>query len=418
MSRLFRDEAVAAAQSSPLGRIRLATPVATTAYTAVFSALLLAALVFVCTGRYTRRVTVSGEVTSTVGLVQVHAERASVVSRLLVQRGQVVKKGQPLVEYAVQQGGEDSSDVNRAIAGELRTQGKLAADERAGSLRGFDLKADDLRQRIAGLQVQRAALLDQRALLGEQIDVLRSRQARYERLRAQQYLSQAEFESTRKELISVQVQEKSMRVQISQLDEQLTVARNDLARLPIERRSRDNAIQGDISRLRLAVIEQEARRTWRTLSPVDGVVTALPVKAGIVVQAGQVMVAVLPANGRMEATLLINGEAAGFVEPKQRVLMRLDAFPYQKYGHLAGRVVAVDRNPTRGADLQGIGSAGAQASYYVATVALDTQSMTGDGRQHGLLPGMTCQADVMLERRRLVEWMLGPALGFGRKVMD
>lgn len=418
MSRLFRDEAVAAAQSSPLGRIRLATPVATTIYTSVFTALFVAALVFVCMGRYTRRVTVTGEVTSTVGLVQVHADRASVVSRLLVHRGQVVKKGQPLVEYAVQQGGEDSSDVNRAIAGELRTQRDLAADELDGSMRGFDLKAADLRQRIAGLQVQRTALLDQRGLLDEQIGVLRSRQQRYERLRAQQYLSQAEFESTRKELISVQVQEKSMRVQISQLEEQLALAHSDLARLPIERRSRGNAIHGDISRLQQAVIEQEARRTWRTLSPVDGVITALPVKAGIVVQAGQVMVSVLPVNGRMEATLLINGEAAGFVEPAQRVLMRLDAFPYQKYGHLAGRVVAVDRNPTRGADLQGIASAGANASYYTATVALDTQAMEGEGRRYGLLPGMTCQADVMLERRRLIEWVLGPALGFGRRVMD
>lgn len=418
MSRLFREEAVAAAQASTLGTIRLATPVATTAYTIVFSVLFVAAIVFVCVGKYTHRVTVAGEITSTVGLVQVHVERASVVSRLLVQRGQAVKKGQPLIEYAVQQGDEDSSDVNRKIASELRTQRDLTAAELDSSMRSFDLKTKDLRQRIAGLQVQRKELRGQLSLLEEQIEVMRSRQQRYEPLRAQQYLSQVEFESTHKELISAQIQQRSVLVQVSQLEEQLATTRSDLATLPIERRSRSNSIQGDISRLQQAMIEQDARRTWRTLSPVDGVVTALPVKAGITVQPGQVMVAILPANGRMEVTLLIDGKAAGFVEPAQRVLMRLDAFPYQKYGHLVGHVVAVDRNPTQAADVQGIASVASGSSYYMATVALDAQQMQGEGRRYALLPGMTCQADVMLEQRRIAEWILGPALGFARKVSD
>lgn len=418
MSRLFREEAVAAAQTSMLGSIHLVTPVATTVYTAVFSALFVAVIVFVCVGKYTHRVTVAGEITSTVGLVQVHAERASVVSRLLVKRGQAVKKGQPLIEYAIQQGGEDSSDINRKITSELRSQRDLTAAELDGSMLGFDLKATGLRQRIASLQAQRKELRGQLNLLEEQIKVMRNRQQRYERLRAQQYLSQAEFESTHKELISAQIQERSVLVQISQIDEQVATTRSDLANLPIERRSRSNSIQGDVSRLQKAVIEQEALRTWRTLSPVDGVVTALPAKAGTAVRPGQMMIAVLPANGRMEATLLIDGKAAGFVEPTQRVLIRLDAFPYQKYGHLVGRVADIDRNPTQGTDLKGVASAASASSYYIATVALDEQQMQGEGRRYGLLPGMTCQADVMLEQRGLVEWILGPALGFTRKIID
>lgn len=100
----------------------------------------------------------------------------------------------------------------------------------------------------------------------------------------------------------------------------------------------------------------------------------------------------------------------GHVQAGQAVRLRLEAWPQARYGHLDGRVLQVTRVPMTPGDLAALPlpalpSAAAEPRYRI-TVALDTLPPEWAGRE--MIPGLRLQADVMLDRRRLLDWILAP----------
>ncbi|WP_276523924.1 HlyD family efflux transporter periplasmic adaptor subunit, partial [Enterobacter hormaechei] len=85
-------------------------------------------------------------------------------------------------------------------------------------------------------------------------------------------------------------------------------------------------------------MENTARGRLAIVAPVSGIVATQQIKAGQAVQSGQPIVSVLPGDGRLEAELLVPSRAVGFIEPDDKVLLRYQAYPYQKFGHHEGRV--------------------------------------------------------------------------------
>jgi membrane fusion protein len=101
------------------------------------------------------------------------------------------------------------------------------------------------------------------------------------------------------------------------------------------------------------------------------------------------------------------------------VRLRYEAFPYQKFGHRAGRVVQVSRTPLAPSELQALalpvlgGAAREGEAMFRITVALEDDATAA---ALSLVPGMRLQADVLLETRRLVEWLFEPLLGLERRL--
>jgi len=126
----------------------------------------------------------------------------------------------------------------------------------------------------------------------------------------------------------------------------------------------------------------------------------------------------VPPDMRLEAQLYGPSRAVGFVRPGQRVLLRYQAYPYQRFGHYEGVVASVSRAalspgelPPQLAGMTGLtGLAAGQAAepIYRITVRLASQTVTAYGAEVPLQPGMMLEADVALERRRLFEWVLDP----------
>jgi membrane fusion protein len=100
------------------------------------------------------------------------------------------------------------------------------------------------------------------------------------------------------------------------------------------------------------------------------------------------------------------------VRAGQQVLLRYRAYPYQKFGHYRGVIKSVSRSAIEPAELPSMYAAGTSGSaaepLYRITVALARQDVTAYGRPVPLQPGMQLDADVLLERRRLIEWVFDP----------
>lgn len=158
----------------------------------------------------------------------------------------------------------------------------------------------------------------------------------------------------------------------------------------------------------LAIVEQEAvehesRSRAQVLAPATGIVTALTQGPGQSVQAGVTLATIIPAGSELEAHLMVPSRAVGFIEPGQRVLLRLAAFSYQKFGQVAGTVARVERSPIS----EGVPGTGAEPVYRI-TVRLARQSVTAYGRTQQFKAGMTVEADILQDRRRLIEWVVDP----------
>ncbi len=118
------------------------------------------------------------------------------------------------------------------------------------------------------------------------------------------------------------------------------------------------------------------------------------------------------AGSQLEAELYAPSRSVGFVGPGMPVLLRYQAFPYQKFGQFRGVVREVSNAGQRPDEMSWPGVAqangGAAEPLYRVRVELERQSVRAYGIDRPLKSGMTLDASVVLERRRLYEWVLDP----------
>ena len=174
---------------------------------------------------------------------------------------------------------------------------------------------------------------------------------------------------------------------------------------------------GEIARSGAAVeqelAEAEIRRSAVIAAPSDGVVTAIQAERGGGVAANTAVLTIVPENSRMEAHLYSPSRGVGFLKPGQRVLLRVQPFAYQKFGLQEGKITAVSRAPASAAELPQPASALAtmvspNEPLYRVTVELSNQTVRAYGEPMTLKAGALVEADVLVDSRRLIEWVFEP----------
>jgi membrane fusion protein len=154
-------------------------------------------------------------------------------------------------------------------------------------------------------------------------------------------------------------------------------------------------------------------------APQDGVVSGVIAQPGQTVTPAVALASLVPAHATLQAHLYAPSSAVGFLHAEQPVLLRYDAFPYQKYGSQRGRIEQVSLAPLSAAEFTGQmpsrTAVGGEPMYRIA-VTLERQDIVAGAQARPLVPGMQLEADVPIERRRLVEWLLAPVLGVAGRV--
>jgi membrane fusion protein len=137
-------------------------------------------------------------------------------------------------------------------------------------------------------------------------------------------------------------------------------------------------------------------------------VAALMAEPGQPVAAGAHLLTLLPEDSPLEAHLYAPSRAVGFIREGQEVRLRYPAFPYQKFGSQRARVVSVARSALSPSELGFAPPDGSREPVYRVKVALERQAVAAYGREQPLQAGMQVEADILLDRRRLIEWVFEP----------
>jgi len=151
------------------------------------------------------------------------------------------------------------------------------------------------------------------------------------------------------------------------------------------------------------LVKAEQRNGLQTLTaPIDGVVQQLAVHTvGGVVTPAQQLLMVVPAEHQLEAEVMVENKDIGFVKEGQNVEMKIETFPFTRYGLIDGRIVNVSSDAVQ-LDKGGL--------IYYAKVSLARSVIQVDGKPVKLAPGMAVTAEIKTGRRRLIEFFLSPLL--------
>ena len=157
------------------------------------------------------------------------------------------------------------------------------------------------------------------------------------------------------------------------------------------------------------VVKAEQRTSQQRLTaPIDGVVQQLAVHTvGGVVTPAQPLMMIVPSEGQLEVEAWVENKDIGFVNPDQEVEIKIETFPFTRYGTIEGRILTLSK------DAVPLGRLGL---FYAARVSMAKSSVrVENGKEVALSPGMTVTVEIKTGSRRLIEYFLSPLLQAGRE---
>ncbi|MTV39992.1 HlyD family type I secretion periplasmic adaptor subunit [Duganella radicis] len=357
----------------------------------------------------------------------------SVIQRIEVRVGQVVKKGQLLatLDPTFTQADEaqlrtrlQSLDTQAAgLRAELEgkrapgTGGRGDADsllqsqlssERQGNFEAQKAKMDENIARLkAGLETNER---DQ-VILAQRVKSLREVEAMQEQLMAEQFGAKMHLLEARDRRLSV---ERDMTMQQNKMAEM----RRELASAEAERAAfgkswRQKMMEDLLSatRERDGINEQLAKadlrhRMVQMTAPADAVVLEIAkLSVGSIVREAEPLFTLVPLGAELEAEVQIDSLDIGYIKTGDIAHVKVDAFPFQQHGMLDGKVRTISQdafkretaNPGEGLD-----------AYYLSRVSLGNSKLKKLAPGAGLLPGMTLSAEIVVGHRTVMSYLLWP----------
>ncbi|BBD81057.1 HlyD family efflux transporter periplasmic adaptor subunit [Aerosticca soli] len=413
---LFRKEVVEVRRGEWLGSIVMAAPLSRWLLTALALSVATALLLFLFLGSYTRRETVAGQLVPSAGLLNVAAPTAGTVVRLRVRDGQPVKAGEALLELAGDQDSAALGSTHALVGQQLEIQRTRLASDLDEQQVLVKQQAAALKAKIGLLSAQLDQIAGQLDFQQQQVTSNRQLLERIEPLSAKGYVSILQVQQQRTALLDAQTQYKALVRQQLDTRQQLEAARQALSQLPLEAAAKRNETERQLASVLQSMAQNEMARAVVLRAPRDGVVSAVLFKEGQMVSAGQPLLSLLPAGATLQAQLLVPSRAIGFIAPGNRVVLRYQAFPYQKFGQQYGRVDDVSRSALAPSEVAALVGEQAKEPLYRVQVALDSQRVMAYGKAEPVKPGMAVEADILMERRRLIEWVFEPLYGIGHRL--
>lgn len=428
---LFRPEVLAARQVQWLGSIRIGRPPSFSAVTAMAIVMAAGLVTFACWGEITRKVTVHGLLLPQGGLINVAAQQAGVISEIFVHEGDEVKAGQPLLRLRNERV-TAAGDAALLTAQALTARRTSLATERRLTEQNLRQRLDSLQQRHQSLQAEERQALAELDTHRLRLQLANKSLERQQQLARDGFVAAAQVQQKQEELLDLQLRERTAERNLQALQRDLQVVRTERQATQTQTQTVLAQLDRSVAALDQEATEADGRNGLTLTAPQSGRVGAITLGAGQYVQNGQTLVSLLPTASSKEAApnasdlqaqLFAPSRTAGFVQPGQTVWLRYAAFPYQKFGLAQGQVMTVSRSPIAPQDLPNgqaqalVAASQANEPMYRITVRLLQQTVNTYGKPTPLAAGMSLDADVLQDRRKLWEWLLEPALAVagGRK---
>ncbi len=404
---LFRQEAVQAHRQKLHGDVFLAQPIAFSIIEALIFAVIAGVAIMLVTGSYARTEQVRGHLVPTKGLVKIQTGQFGTLESLTVREGETVKAGAVLATIRIAEQSADGLTSTEKALDALKRQMRSNQSQVA-------LEHQFLETELKRLQAERTEALGLAVSLRQRLSLQRemtlSAKAAYDDVQGllqKGHLTKAESERRRQAWISEQealsLREQELKAAEAKI-EQLALR---LKQLPNESDQRLAKLKVESTNLEQRQAELEGRLSYTITAPTSGVVASIssPV-IGRTVLPQQPLLTILPTGSRLEAELFVPSRASGFVAQGQEVRLLYDAFPYQHFGSFPAQIERITETILMPGEA--VAPFDIKEPVYRITASLPVDRIRSRGKDIALQPGMTLNANIVLERRSFLAWLLEP----------
>ena len=407
---MFRREATIPQQNRLTGDVAIAVPVAWQSIGFLIFGGVAAGVMFLSLASYSRVETVTGTITPDAGVASIVPSRTGVIAALSVRDGQNVSAGAELATIRAEEDGATTLSPAALVEAAIARQDASLAAQSDAAQASAAAQASQLAAQRSGLVAEIGQLQSQ---IATQQSLIASAQKDLDRART---IADRGFISGR----DLQVREETLLARqqgLSQLEQSLAtkraaVAENERSAAQISAQARAQTAR--LSATRAQVAQQAAStagaRSYVLRAPVAGRVTALTARVGQPANPQGQLMTIVPAGAKLRAELAVPSAAIGFVKQGQQVRLAIDAFPYQRFGTVAGKVQTVAASAVNAQ-----GPSGSTIAVYPVTVMLDTASITAYGRNESLVSGMSLTARIITEKQSLLQWLFEPLFAVRRR---
>ena len=403
---LFRKQAIQSLSQKSPGRPICLVPRPWAWLTLLVVLLFLSAGVFAGSAEYSRKETVRGWLVSRTGVARLTTRSAAVVREVTRRPGDRVTEGEPLVYLSADLALANGNSRSREILVQLRLE-KMEVDKQIElSKEQQQLEKESLRKQFESLDAEAAALASR---LDDQSHRLELGAEKLRRLEG----ALIEGAVTEWDVIQQKGESGEITQGLRRLQQEL--ANQQRERELIRGSEKSSAMQAEIQRSTLRarhmqlsqrIAEQEVQRLSVLKSPVTGTVASVEIHAGNTVAPQQLLITVVPADVDLAAEVFVPSRAAGFIRRGQSVRIAYDAFPQEKFGTFEGRISYISEYVLLPGEIPQ--TFPIREATYKIQIALTSSSIETSVGIAGLRPGMLLAADIVLDKRSFVDWLLEP----------
>ncbi len=375
--------------------------------------IILAAALFAGFATYARTASLSGWLIPDRGLIRAVAPATGLIQSVLVTEGDLVPQDQRLAEIALAaetiEGNAGASHVNG-----LRQEMEALKARKAATIARLKTETEQIRVRIANLERELQQAKAQVTLEERRLKLAQTQSAVAQQLASKGTVSARDLEQRQSTALAIDVEIAGLQRQVEALQREIADGKGRLAAIPIEMEAAQADSLSAEASLKQRTSDAEARRAVYVLAPTGGRIAALPVASGQPVAVGATLAVMTPNDSRLEAELLAPSRAIGFIREGQEVRLQLQAFPYQRFGTLVGKVKTVSGTVIGPSDVS-IPGLSIQEPVFRVRVSLAAEEIVAYGQHHALQPGMLLIAQVVLDRQSLLRWLFDPLYAVSRR---
>jgi membrane fusion protein len=406
MSELFRREAVHHATRRLEGTVILATPISVKTLGLFLAAVIFAATAFAASVSYARKATVIGFLVPDQGMIRATTQAAGTLRSVMVREGDVVASGDRIavLDFSAETA---SGNVGEIISRGQQSEAAAARMKAESQLARLQVEREQATIRLSKSEAELKQVTMQMALQEQRLRLAQAEVERGEAITAKGYMARRELDARRLAALASEQELAGHRRNQASIERDIADIRARLASIPLEIEAARSEAQTAEAALQQRRAESEARRLQFVTAPIGGRIAALPVTTGQPVGVAGTVAVIIPVGGQLEAELLAPSRAIGFVQPGQEVALSLQAFPYQRFGTVAGAIRSVSSTvlgPNE-VSLQGLN---VQEPVFRIRVTLSREAMQAYGQTIPMQPGMLVSAEIVFDRRSLLGWLFDP----------
>lgn len=370
-------------------------------------------LIFLLYGGYNRRVMVSGELVSEPRGISIFSTQQGYVSGQFVQPGDLISKGQTLYQIDTSKktsSGIVSDNQKAYIERQLSTLDdiiKKTEDNRRITIASLQQQLDNYRTLMAHFRDTASKAEQGMRFMEKNLDNYRGYLSRGLINKEQLTNQMSIYYSRQNDMLNLTNQDGQFAVQIINLEANIKTQETDFA-------NQINQLFIQKSEVQRQLADTDANGVILISAPLTGRVESISVTPGEMVNPGDSLLQILPGNvERYVLVLWIPAHAAPYVAPGDKVNIRYEAFPPEKFGQFPGHVLSVSSVPASAREMSTYPSAprqqdGPAETWYKVLVQPDSDGFIYRAKKLAFANGMKASCVLFLENRKMYQWMFSP----------